>query len=228
MADLRLEPIQSGSRGTLVSDVVREAIYSGRFQPGEAIREMQLARELRVSQTTVREALLQLEHAGLVVREANHGTRVTSLSEEEIRDRVAIRLMLETSAAADAARRITPAQLAELESHMNQIAAAVRRNEYYEAAQADLAFHRTIWGACGNQMLVRMLDQLTAPLFAFVSMRQSTDVADLRRRVRSHEPIFAALRSGRAAAARKALREHLTSSYEQFLRGTHERNSSSD
>jgi DNA-binding GntR family transcriptional regulator len=228
MADPRLEPIQRGSRGTLVSDAVRAAIYSGRFQPGEAIREMQLARELRVSQTTVREALLQLEHAGLVVREANRGTRVTSLSEQEIQERIAIRLMLETSAAAEAARRITPAQVADLESCMSQIASAVKRNDYYEAAQADLAFHRAIWRASGNQMLLRLLDQVTAPLFAFVSMRQSNDVTDLRRKVRSHEPIFDALRSGRTAAARKALREHLTSSYGQFLGVTHEGNSTSD
>jgi DNA-binding GntR family transcriptional regulator len=217
MADLRLEPIQAGSRGALVADAVRAAIYSGRFQPGEAIREMQLARELQVSQTTVREALLQLEHAGLVVREANRCTRVTQLSEEEIREYIAVRLLLETSAAAEAARRMTPAQIAGLETHLHEIASAVRRNDYFEAAQADLGFHRAIWRAAGNQMLFRLLDQLAAPLFAFVSMRQSSDVADLRRRVRSHEPIFEALRSGRAPAARKAIREHLTASYGQFL-----------
>ncbi len=220
MADARLEPIQGGSRGTLVSDAVRAAIYSGRFQPGEAIREMQLARELRVSQTTVREALLQLEHAGLVVREANRGTRVTSLSEQDIRERIAVRLMLETSAAAETVRRMTPEHLAELETQMHEIASAVRRNSYYESAQADLAFHRAIWRGSGNQTLFRLLDELTVPLFAFVSMRQSSNVTDLRRRVRSHEPILAALRSGQAAAVRKAIHGHLTTSYRQFLEGT--------
>src|SRR5690349_1209969 len=105
MSLAKLEPIRGGSLGGLVIDAIRDAIYNGRFQPGEPVRELALAHELRVSQTTVREALLQLEHDGLVVREANRGTRVTTLSESEIRERVEVRIVLETTAALDAARR---------------------------------------------------------------------------------------------------------------------------
>ena len=158
-----LDPIRGGSLGAMVADSVRSAIYAGRFKPGDAIGEMQIARELRVSQTTVREALLQLEHAGLVVREANRGTRITMLSDEDVRERITIRVVLETSAAIEAARRITPSELAEIENRKRQLATAIRRNQYYEAAQLDLAFHRIIWRACGNRTLFRMLDDLTAP-----------------------------------------------------------------
>lgn len=216
----KLEPIRGGSLGGLVIDAIRDAIYSGRFQPGEPVRELQLARELRVSQTTVREALLQLEHDGLVVREANRGTRVTTLEENEIRERVEVRIVLETSAALDAARRFSPAGLAELSIRMQRIADAVRRNEYFEVAQADLAFHRLIWETSGNKTLYRLLDQLTAPLFAFLSIRNSGDLADLRRRVQSHEPIFEALASRKVVKVRGAVRQHLLVTYRQYLEGT--------
>jgi DNA-binding GntR family transcriptional regulator len=213
MNQATLDPIRGNSLGAMVADSVRSAIYSGRFKPGDAVREMQIARELRVSQTTVREALLQLEHAGLVVREANRGTRITILSDEDVRERITIRVVLETTAALEAARRMTASDLAELENRKKQLATAIRRNQYYEAAQLDLAFHRIIWRACGNQTLFRMLDDLTAPLFAFISVRQSGKLEDLKRRVGSHDPIFDALKSRRAPAIRKAIRDHLTNAY---------------
>jgi DNA-binding GntR family transcriptional regulator len=197
----------------MAADALRSAIYAGRFKPGDPVRELQLARELRVSQTTVREALLQLEHAGLVEREANRGTRITRLSDEDVRERVAVRIVLETQAAVEAAARLTAGDLAWLEKCKNQLAAAIRRNAYYEAAKADFAFHRLIWVASGNQTLCRILEDLTAPLFAFISVRLSETLTDLKKRVGSHDPIFEALKSRRPAAVRAAIREHLTAAY---------------
>jgi DNA-binding GntR family transcriptional regulator len=213
MNQAKLDPIRGNSLGVMVADSIRSAIYAGRFKPGDAVREMQIARELRVSQTTVREALLQLEHAGLVVREANRGTRITILSEEDVKERITIRVVLETTAALEAARRMTDSDLSELENRKQQLATAIRRNQYYDAAQLDLAFHRVIWRACGNQTLFRMLDELTAPLFAFISVRQSGNLEDLKRRVGSHDPIFQALKSRRATEIRNALSDHLTKAY---------------
>lgn len=224
--EARLDPIGAGSLGAMAAGALRAAIYAGRLKPGDAVRELQVARDLQVSQTTVREALLQLEHAGLVVRAANRGTRVTLLTPGEVRERVEVRIVLETTAALAAARRMTPALFAQLASRVKQIAAAVRRNQYYEAAQADLAFHRIIWQASGNRMLCRMLEDVTAPLFAFISMRQSEDMADLRRRVSSHDPIVAALRAGKSAAIKAAIRDHLAGSYRHFLKnheGAHDK-----
>jgi DNA-binding GntR family transcriptional regulator len=213
MDQARLDPIRGNSLVAMVAESVRSAIYAGCFKPGDAVREMQIARELRVSQTTVREALLQLEHAGLVVREANRGTRITIMSEEEVRERIAVRIVLETTAAVEAARLMTASDLAELENRKKQLAATIRRNQYYDAAQLDLGFHRLIWRASGNQTLCRILEDLTAPLFAFISVRQSGQLEDLPRRVGSHDPIFEAVKSGRAADIRKAVRDHLTSAY---------------
>ena len=124
------------------------------------------------------------------------------------------------TAAVEAAPRFSDSALVELAARMKAVGAAVRQNQYYDAAQADLSFHRLIWETSGNQTLYRMLDQVAAPLFAFVSMRQSQDLAELRRSVRSHEPIFEAVRARKIARIRAAVRDHLTISYRQYLETT--------
>ena len=80
---------------TSVFEALRGAIIAGRLRPGDPIREVPLGRELGVSQNTVREALLQLEARGLVVRTPNKQTTVTNLSRADIWERVCLRIILE-------------------------------------------------------------------------------------------------------------------------------------
>jgi DNA-binding GntR family transcriptional regulator len=76
---------------------------------------------LGVSQVTVREALVELEHFGLVVRTPNIGSHVTRHSSREIRERVAIRVLLEGEAAVEASQRMSKEDLAELEKRLEAI-----------------------------------------------------------------------------------------------------------
>lgn len=217
MSSPTLQPLRSGSRGGMVGDAIRSAIYSGKFQPGDSLREIQIARELGVSQTTVREALLQLEHAGLVVREANRGTRVTNLTNREIAERVAVRVELETMAAREAAKRMTPDDFARLRDRLYDIADAVARNDYFESAQADLEFHREIWRLSDNATLYRTLDNLSAPFFAFVSVLQSSKSEFLERSVRRHKPIVAAIQSKDPERIRAVICDHIEGSYRKLI-----------
>ena len=204
-----LPPIKNSSLKTQVSDMLREAIFTGAFQPGDALREAHLARDLHVSQATVREALVGLEHVGLVVRVPNKGTYVTRLTSAEVRERLAIRVRLEEMAWLEAAPRLTSEHVGALGHHVGALAEAVERNDPFEQAQADLAFHRSLWRTSGNGTLYGLLNQLTIPLFAFVSIKRGrsrerrTDVVDL------HERAVAALESGDAATIKRALHEHL-------------------
>jgi DNA-binding GntR family transcriptional regulator len=217
MRSRKLRPIKAGCLRDQVKDAVRDAIFQGRFQPGDPLRELGLAHDLRVSQATVREALLQLEQTGLVVRVPNKQTIVTQLSQQDLKERIIIRILLEEAAAVEAARRIGPKELEELERRLEAIDRAVSKNAYFELAQADLEFHRYIWWQAGNTTLARMLDNLTAPLFTFTSILRSKSKEDLRSVVGAHGPIVAALGQGHAATTKRTIREHIEGSYEQFL-----------
>jgi DNA-binding GntR family transcriptional regulator len=84
-----LQPVRSATLKSRVVAAIRDAIFSGKFAPGDPLRELHLARDLNVSQPTVREALFELEKFGLVVRTPNVGTVVTNLGSDEIREQIA-------------------------------------------------------------------------------------------------------------------------------------------
>jgi DNA-binding GntR family transcriptional regulator len=205
--------------------MLREGIFQGRFAPGTPLRELSLAREMNVSQATVRDALQRLEHAGLVTRKANIGTTVTRLSPRDIRERVALRSMLETIAAEAAAAKMGDAEFAELELRLAGLGQAIAADNYYEAAQADLEFHRFIWQCSGNEMLCRLLELVAVPLFAFISILRSQGLQRLTAVVEEHSPLVEALRTRDPEKIRPAFQRAATSSYEAFLGGgTDDRN----
>lgn len=208
---------ENGSRSEGVTARLREAIFAGKYPPGTALREIRLARELEVSQATIRESLQRLEHAGLVVRVPNIGTTVVRLSPHDIQERVELRAELEVWAARKASARMTEADYDELAGRMKALTEAVEADNYYEAAQADLAFHRHIWQCSGNQTLATTLEHVTVPLLAFVSLLRHTGFEHLPDVVAAHEPLIEALRSQNCERIDKAFRIGATESYREFM-----------
>ncbi|MGI9175950.1 MAG: GntR family transcriptional regulator [Rhodothermales bacterium] len=204
-----LQPIKDGSLKTQVFHTLREAIFTGTFQGGDALREAHLARDLSVSQATVREALVGLEHVGLVVRVPNKGTYVARLTATEVRERLAIRARLEEMAWLEAAPRMTPRHFDKLGEYLSAIAEAIESNAYFEEAQADLDFHRYIWRQSGNETLYGLLNQLTIPLFSFVGIKRGRSQETLKEVVASHESVVKALQSRDPATIKRVLDQHL-------------------
>ena len=211
----RLQPLKTGSLTTRVADTLRHAIFSGQFEPGRQLLEAHLARELQVSQTTVREALVQLDQIGLVNRVANKGTFVTNLSESEVRDRLTLRWLLEGLAWIEAAKRMTDEQFDELESQLEDIRSAMEADDRARTAEAELAFHRYIWEHSGNTALVQSLERISPPLFVFVTMKRHELGKNIEQAHQRHRDVVNALRDGNPAKLRATLDDHFLSSYEE-------------
>jgi DNA-binding GntR family transcriptional regulator len=206
-----LKPLKTGTLSTRVFESLRDAIFAGRLKAGDPLRELHIAHELNVSQVTVREALVQLEQLGLVVRTPNIGTHVTRMSPEEVGERLELRVVLEEKAMIQAAPNLGPPEFMELGHRIQRITDAMQRDAYFEEAQADLAFHRFIWEKSGNRTLYRTLDQIAVPLFAFVAIVRGAHRQSLKEVVQSHEGIIEALRHPSVKAIRQALRQHFWS-----------------
>jgi DNA-binding GntR family transcriptional regulator len=211
-----LAPIRPGSLSTQAFHVIKDAIFTGQMKPGESLRELYLARSLQVSQATIREALAQLESAGLIVRHANRRTTVTSFTREEVQDRLQLRILLEERAAVRAAERAAKEDIAGLTALAGEIVKAIESDDHYDHVQADIRFHRAIWSMAGSPILSQTLDHLTTPLFAFLAVIHNEAQGPLQA-TRPHERIIKAIRSKDETRIRAEIRAHIETSYSEFL-----------
>lgn len=210
------QPLQNDSLAKQVFFSLKDAVFSGELQPGEAIREMHVARSMQVSQATVREALVQLQQTGLVVREPNRRTTVSAFSREEIRDRLAIRAALEHLAAVEASRRLSSEDLQELQKGAAIIDRKIDAENSLDQINADIAFHHYIWERCGNAILVKTLENTTTPLFAFMSVLMRSGLVDLEQ-TKPHQRIVDAIAARDGERIRQELNLHMDASYKGFL-----------
>lgn len=200
-----------------------DAITRRDLQPGERILEGEMASSLGVAKTTLREALKDLEHQGVVTKTENRGTYVTKLSVDDIRHIYELRIKLEPDAGVLAQRRMTSQDLSELENLIGQMRAAGNHKNYLNAQKADLAFHQLIWKISGNRALEKALNVVSIPMFAFSGLyllrRFAANPSDYRRICDDHVAMVEALKTGPSEHVEKVFKEKLGVFKEENLAG---------
>jgi DNA-binding GntR family transcriptional regulator len=197
-----------------VYQAVRDAILTGRLQPGDRITESVLASEFGVSRAVIREALQQLSYEGLVEQNSYKGTRVIQLSPAQIDEQLAARLLLETEIVQQAQEKLTDDDKKQLKAMARQLESVVNNPQLY--AELDLQLHRRIWELSGNPTFQKLLEQVTTPLFAMgVIMRYSSAYSTNGKSVKAARPsdhvrLIEAICDGTRDAAQQAIREHVT------------------
>jgi DNA-binding GntR family transcriptional regulator len=152
-----------------IGDVLRGWILDGELKPGERIVELTLSRKLNVSRAPLREALWGLARQGLVEIRAHHGTYVTQLSEQDIREIFEIRELLETHAAKKI--RASGQGAAELKKALAELEDSCRKRDIRLFSAADLRFHRTLWELAGNRHLQDILNDVSTRFFGYELIR---------------------------------------------------------
>jgi len=213
----KFTPIETTTRSQNVFDHIKDAIFKGKLQPGEPLKELQLAREFQLSQATIREALIQLEKIGLVVRIPHKGTSIIKLTEKEITEHLMVRFHLEELSLLLAAQNMTEDDYEELNNLASEITEAVDEKSFFSLIKADLRFHRFIWKKSDNQVLYNMLDQITVPLFAYLSLEHHKMDDDISRTVMSHEKFISVLKSKSVNKIQKLIRELEKHSYQRYF-----------
>jgi DNA-binding transcriptional regulator YhcF (GntR family) len=120
-----------------IAEAIRSMIIAGQLSPGERIVESRVAKQLSVGQPTVREALVALEHQGLVVRKANQGCVVTKLTRGEISQMLRVRGELETLAVELAVEHASDAEIEELIGFARALKVAARKRNIPAFFQTD-------------------------------------------------------------------------------------------
>jgi DNA-binding GntR family transcriptional regulator len=238
-----MDPNQSkdaGSNGegnALVDQIaiaIRKRIMTGEIAIGAQLRQAELAKELGVSRTPVREALRQLHTSGLIEVVPNRGAIVRVPAPWEVRDAYEVRAELEGLAAERAASRINEDEIEQLREADRAMRAAIADPTPTDqepgaeppTVEYNDVFHMLIHRVSGNERLARAINEINEAFPRNVSWLVLAD--DPRRReenVREHERIVEALAAGDAAAARKQMKIHVTSAGEQLARWYERRSS---
>ncbi|MBI2720308.1 MAG: GntR family transcriptional regulator [Rhizobiales bacterium] len=196
--------------------MVRMLILTGAIKPGDAIDEKEIAAQLAVSRTPVREAVRKLSDENLVEVIAQSGTRAARIDRKEIEEAFLIRRALEVESAAQAARHMSAAQADRLEAILLLHGRAIARKSYVEAIERDDDFHRTITDISHLPRLWRAIEISKAQLDRcrhLMVPRAGQAEATLVQ----HRRVIKALASGDPTRAAKAMRDHLEAAYRSTL-----------
>jgi DNA-binding GntR family transcriptional regulator len=143
------------------TELIRQAIIDGRLNPGQRLKEEELARELGISRTPVREALLMLQAEGLVDAAPNRSATVHSYSAEDLDDLYKLRAVLEGYATRRAAARLADETIADLRESCERFEGILGDGaEMGELVKENLLFHQTILDGAGSARLTTMVRQV--------------------------------------------------------------------
>ncbi|MCG5055301.1 MAG: GntR family transcriptional regulator [Myxococcales bacterium] len=225
-----LLPIPRQTLRTPIADQLRAFILDGRMAPGERIVELGVAAQLGVSRAPLREALWQLAKEGLVRFEPNRGAFVAELSAEDVTHIFEIRQALETQAAVRIFERQDEAAFRALEQRCAALEAAGTRKDMRAFAEADVAFHKTLWHHAGNPILEEVLCGVSVRFFGYGLIRDlpRASAYAFDQVVAEHRKMLALMRAGPKARIVRgfahALRAFRDYSLERFANAATQKN----
>jgi DNA-binding GntR family transcriptional regulator len=188
-----------------VRQVLTDRIVDGTYPAGMRLVEMQIARELNLSQAPVREALCALEAARFVETEPYRGTRVRRIGERECREAYQVRAVLEELAVQLGATNLR-ARLHELRAEAEATLTAAKRGEVMRYLRHNVRFHQIIIEAAGNEVLRQTWESLGFTVGARI--RASHAAGDMIAVAKEHREIVEAIAHGNARAAGRLLHRH--------------------
>lgn len=200
-----------------IFDVLHEKIISGTYKPGDWLRQEDIATQLGVSMTPVREGLDLLVSAGLAERVPYRGVRVREMSTKDVVEAYGLRLVLEAVIAQEAARNITLEQVAGLERMLAEMKKHDTLNEVSSERKSSREFHSAIAAATKNDLLVKLYEVVSNAfpdwlLYEALFRHPELIAESMSSTYEEHVAIVEALKKGEADQAAQTSIEHVMES----------------
>lgn len=200
--------IVSSSTKVLAAEELRRLIIHGKIVPGAKVTEREVGRVLGIGRMPARDALMLLEHDGLVM--SRSGARhVIELSEQRIRSIYDVRRPLEVLAATQAAASTNVEGRRRLDRCLSDLRRGCDEQDPELTTPADLALHREIWLQSGNPDLLRIMTGMQALFFVLVMQGTIYGPRSWERLYESHRVLVEAVNSGKGALAGRLIDDQL-------------------
>ena len=204
-----LEPRLYTTSADYVYQELRHRIITKQLKPGQRLPEVNIAVQMGVSRTPVREALRRLASEGLVLIIPNSGARLASPTRREMEDTYAVREQLECISVAIAATRISERNLRRLEDAILEEEKAFEEKNLELYLEVNENFHRIIAEASGNRVLAEFVENILARTNAYVVFYDPFYDIEYNPSISQHKAIAQALREREREKAVDLMREHL-------------------
>jgi DNA-binding GntR family transcriptional regulator len=200
----------------VIATSLEEDIVLGRRHPRERLVEQDLCDRFNTHRGDVRLALFELEKKGVVQRIPNRGAIVRDLTPGEVMEIYAVREEVEVMAARILPFPVDAASIAELEALQEKHSAAIDNEDMLAVFYANLNFHRTLFGLCGNACLIETIQRLEQKVYGIRFYANAFPEA-LDRARRDHVAMIKALRTSRRGDLIALTRQHLKPSPQAYI-----------
>lgn len=214
----RLSLEQPISRGDRVRDALQEAILNGTLKQGSPLVERELSARLGVSKTPIREALKQLRSSGLVVANSYQGMSVRTLDAATVRDVSGARAAVEPAAVRMAVELREPGPQPAARRALAEAQALLAADQPAQLGLINRRFHRDLYAACGNELMIDFLDKLQAMNAFIATAGWRADATPSDSEWDEHTAVLDAFEAGDADQAAGLLRDHIERSAAGVLR----------
>ena len=197
-----------------IADVVRERILKGEYEIGEKIKENQIATELKVSRTPIREAFKLLENEGLIDYIPNRGCFAKGFTKQDVDDIYAVREALEELAVRWAVARITEPELLALEEQVDLMEFYTKKKDKKKVLELNTSFHEVIYASARSRFLAQVLRSYKEYI---EKTRKSIfyEQSYLEGILSEHRAIFEAIKDRDEERVVEAISKHLEASHER-------------
>lgn len=222
-----MDPIQRANLPQAIAERIIDLITRGELQLGERLpAQRQLAKDLGVGVSSIRESLQSLTAMGIVEMQPGRGTFVSEsfdgmagrqaglaalTSTQDLRNLLEARLHLDTTVATLACHRASEADIAQIHGHFNNMAAAATAHDMNELEKADLAFHLAIADASNNDVLAHLIRSVITLISNQIHATPYSKTT-----LEEHHAILAAIEVHDVEAAAKAVRRVIVTSAEEL------------
>ncbi|MFN3699082.1 MAG: GntR family transcriptional regulator [Dictyoglomus sp.] len=205
----KLEPIETSLISIKVYEIIRDAIVSGKLPPGTKLTVDDLSKELGVSRTPVKEALVRLEREGLVENIPRRGMYVAQINIEDALEIYELREILEGFAIRKAAERIDEESLKILKELLNRGENYIHKSNFKSYSNIDEEFHKILWNISGNKRLFKILENIRSVIRLLMSSSVNLP-GRAQASLLEHKKILFALEKKDPDLAETYMREHIS------------------
>jgi DNA-binding GntR family transcriptional regulator len=200
-----------------VYDLLRKSILHGKLEGGQRLIEEQLAFQIGISRTPVREAFHKLERDELVTRLSKGGFAVRKFTREDVEEIFGIRTALESYAAYLTTRHISPEKISSLEKKIEETEEALKGGDRDKIIQLHTEFHDLLYKSCRSKKLIEMISNFRDYFYRYRAILLKTE-RGVNESMEGHRRMLEAMKKKNPALVERLVRKHLERGRELVLK----------